>query len=346
MKNVIVAWCNNNSVSFENIVPLQLSGRRNQQLGFKEKLNIVFLEGYELLDEKYKDSLNELGYEFHNTEKIYKELNNKYKDLSRFGDYEKKCFLRWLVISEYFKGENIIHYDGDIIFNEDPYSLQEKVEGMTFVLYGCPALTVISDNNWYSTYKYNLDSFVSNIVDYSAKAWKSNLGKQEAKKIGSGIRTREIISSDQDLLRHLIQTKSIYQEQLENIVFKLNDYVVFENPLYLDSYYNSSFPIKYERTRGIDYLNGKKVLFWHMQSDCISYLTKFMILKEYLTKIPVAQRLNLKPNKVESYLLKIFKKVKGINKLSRLEVCKFFFEETDFREVLNDKIWWKKEIFF
>lgn len=344
MKNIIVAWVNNPAL-FETIVPLQLSGRRNQQLGLKEKLNVVFLEGYELIDEKHKSSLQELGYELHNGEKIYQQLNNKYNNLNQFGDYEKKCFLRWLVISEYFKGENIIHYDGDIIFNEDPYILQEKLKGMTFVLQGCPALTVINDNNWYSQYKYNLDSFANNIVDYSAKAWKSNLGKEEAKKIGSGIRTREIISSDQDLLRHLIQTKSIHQARIEDITFKLNDYVVFENPLYLDSYYRNSLPINYQRRTGIDYLNEKKVLFWHMQSDCISYLTKFIILKEYLTSIPVAHRLNLKSNKFERSLLKIFKKVKKIDRLSRLEVCKFFFEDGDFSKVFNDKVWWKKGVF-
>lgn len=345
MQNVIVAWCNNNSVSFENIVPLEFSGRRNNQLGFKDKINVLFLEGYELLDENYKKSLQELGYELHDNEKIYKELNNKYNNLSRFGDYEKKCFLRWLVISEYFGGDDIIHYDGDVVLNEAPATIQEKVRGMTFVLQGCPAVTVISDNNWYSQYKCNLDLFVSDIVDYSTKAWKSNLGREEAKKIGAGIRKREIISSDQDLLRHLIQTNSICQERIENIELNLSDYAFFENPLYLHSYHNYSFPIKYQRMTGIDYLNEKKVLFWHMQSDYISYLSKFIILKEYLTKTPIAQKLNLSPNKIEHYLLKIFKKAKRIDRLSRLDVCKFFFEQRDFSEVFNDRTWWKEGVF-
>lgn len=183
MKNVIVAWCNDNSVSFENLVPLKFSGCRNSQLGFKEKINVLFLEGYKLLNEEYKESLQELGYELHNNEKIYQELSNKYNELSRFGNYEKKCFLRWLVISKYFDGDDIIHYDGDVIFNEDPSNVQEKLRGMTFVLQGCPAVTAISNNNWYSQYKYNLDLFVDDIVDYSAKAWKLNLGRKKQKKL-------------------------------------------------------------------------------------------------------------------------------------------------------------------
>src|SRR5262245_617565 len=120
MRNIVCCWCNTNSDDFESRVPLCFSGRRNQKLGFEHTIDALFLSGYELLSEVYKQRLREVGYQVHDVSWIYRDLTKGYAALTQFGDYEMKCFLRWLVISSYFPGESIIHYDGDIVFNQNP----------------------------------------------------------------------------------------------------------------------------------------------------------------------------------------------------------------------------------
>ena len=139
MRNVICCWCNKNADAFENHVPLYFSGKRNQKLGSKTTIDTLFLSGHELLSENYKRSLQEVGYRVHDVSKIYSELANAYAALDPFGDYEKKCFLRWAVISTCFPGEQIIHYDGDVVFNEDPDVIPRLLRGKTFVMQGCAA---------------------------------------------------------------------------------------------------------------------------------------------------------------------------------------------------------------
>jgi len=104
MKNVIVAWCKNKEKDFEDFVPLLFVGKRNKRLGLSNDLNVLFLGGYDLLNERYKNELSKLGFTLHDVSDLYMHFSDKYYQLNRFGDYEKKCFLRWLVIKEFFAG--------------------------------------------------------------------------------------------------------------------------------------------------------------------------------------------------------------------------------------------------
>ena len=125
MKSIIIVWSNKDEKAFEEHVPLLFVGQRNLKLGFSNNIDVLFLDGFNRYG--YKKDLINLGYALHDVEPIYKRLSDTYPVLNRFGDYEKKCFLRWLVINECFPGESIIHYDGDIVFNENPEIIAKKV---------------------------------------------------------------------------------------------------------------------------------------------------------------------------------------------------------------------------
>lgn len=344
MRCVIVAWCKTNSTQFENHVPLKFVGTRNNKLGFKTEIDVLFLEGYNLIDDNYKAALKELGYKLHDATKIFSELEIKYGELDRFGEYEKKCFLRWLIIGKCFSGERIIHFDGDIVFNDCPHSLSEKLSGKTFVLQGCPALTVISDQNWFTQYAENLNWLTSDITGYSSMAWGKRLEWEDAAKTWTGLRDREIISSDQDLFRHLLHSKGIHQDKPEIIQQGLDNYILCENPLYADAYYPNLKPFKYKRVEGIDFLNEKRVAFWHVQGDFNSYLGDFVFRKKYLNVLPF-RRLPLKGKGFESHLRRLFMKVINIKQFSRLDTYKYFFEEYDFSELFTAETWWSEEVF-
>ena len=348
MRNVICCWCDKNPDDFENHVPLYFAGKRNVRLGFRNSIDILFLDGYDLFSKAYKNKLREVGYELHDVKKIYFNLADKYSGLNVFKDYEKKCFLRWLVISSYFQGEPIIHYDGDIVFNEDPDVINRLLQGRTFVLQGCPALTCISDQAWFEHYQEQLDLYEEDIEGYSAKAWIERDGWEISdREKWAGQRFREIISSDQDFISHLIHTDRIVQDKPSALLSDLSAYMLFENPLYLPGYQPqcNDLPLAYERRADIDYINGRRVLVWHMQGYFNQYLSKFIFRRKYLRRGLKRLSNHVEKKDLDYYMNDFFiRYFHGKNHL-RLNVYKYFFEEHDFSEVLTDRTWWEEGAF-
>lgn len=355
MKNVMVAWVTGNEKNFEQHVPLLFVGQRNQALGFSNTIHVLFMQGFERLSQSYKDSLQSCGYVLHDVSELYAHYAQTYAVLHSFGDYETKCFLRWLVIDQFFAGEQIIHYDGDVVFNEDPAIITSKVQGLTFVLQGCPAFTVISDRIWLERYKRELDLFTRDIHGYSARAWQMRKGWEVTFTTRwSGSRFREIISSDQDFISHLMHTGSIKQDSVEQIKLALNDYVVFQNPL-LIHLYNEQIPYRYQRQAGIDYFlwnradgpnqsYGKKVLLWHMQSCFTFYASKHILRKKYIGLLRFTrQTYNPSGKTYEDWLNKHV--ARFTQHTLRSNVYDYFFKTHDFSSLMNGKTWWKEGVF-
>ena len=355
MKNVICAWCKTNETDFESIIPLTFIGERNQKLGYTNDFHVLFFEGYHNLNSEYKDSLLSLGYHLHDVFSLYSELAQKYHHLDQFGDYEKKCFLRWPIINTLFPGEGIIHYDGDIVLNQDATSIAQMVTGKTFVLQGCPAFTVINNDDWFKQYKQQLELFVQDIKKYSQEAWNQHTGWEVTFKTRwAGSRFRKIISSDQDLISHLIHTGQLIQDPIEDVLMQFQDYILCENPLFFH-FYDENFPYHYVRENGVDYFlcerqdaekcfYKKRVLFWHLQSCFNFYLAKFIFRQRFLRFLPLSRLpLNLAPRGWEDFINKRLGHY--LKHTTRLSVYKYFFERTDFSSVLRDLVWWKRGVF-
>jgi len=340
VRNVICAWSHADAVSFENHVPLYFIGKRNVLLGYDNNIDVLFLDGYDLLNDEYRDKLKTVGYRLHNVRSIFNALLKRYPTLTAFNGFETKCFLRWLVISTYFPGDSILHYDGDVVVNEDPSVISASLKGKTFVLQGCPALTCISNAVWFSQYEEQLNAFAADIRGYSQRAWMERDGweiSEDEKWAGS--RFREIISSDQDLLSHLIHTDKIIQSSPAEITNSLLPYALFENPLYLHSFMTPL--LKYTRTAEVDFMNDKRVLIWHMQSSFVEYLSKFLFAKRFLTKYLQRISNDLEKKDVTYYLQYLYIRYLHGKSYSRLDVYRYFFEDHDFSEVLTDRTWWK-----
>lgn len=355
MKNVIIAWATGDEKSFENHVPLLFVGQRNQALGFSNNIHVLFMQGLEQLSQAYKSSLQVCGYVLHDVSQLYSQFAQAYSILRHFGDYETKCFLRWLVIEKFFAGDQIIHYDGDIVFNDDPKIIAQKVAGLTFVLQGCPAFTVISNRTWFEQYKHELDLFTNDINGYSARAWQMRQGWQVTFTTRwSGSRFREIITSDQDFISHLMHTGAIKQDPVEQIKLALDDYVIFQNPL-LIHLYNEQIPYRYQREQGIDYFlwdraDGpnqayrKKVLLWHMQSCFTFYASKYILRKKYIGLLRFTrQGYNPSGKTLEDTLNKHV--ARFTHHTLRRNVYEYFFKTHDFRSLMNSKTWWKEGVF-
>ncbi|MCK5642848.1 MAG: hypothetical protein KAJ19_18710 [Gammaproteobacteria bacterium] len=341
MRNTIVLWSGCGSDQFEEKIPLHFIGQRNAKLGFSNDIDILFLQGYDRLEESYRKDLQSCGFKLYDLKDTYTQLSDKYQSLNRFGDFEKKCFLRWLVLKEFYAGETIVHYDGDVVFNEDPLVLQQKLSGKTFVLQGCPAMVAICNTAWYEEYLKNLDLFVSDIEQYSSDAWKMRDGWQlSVKTKWAGYRDRNVISSDQDLISHLLHTDQLPQDSPAEILSCVPEHIFFENALCIEDA-NDDFPYRYRRTEGIDYLNDKRVAFWHIQTDFNIYLYDFIIRKQYLLMF-AGSTLRYGNKGLEKFIHRFIRRIKGVN---RYDVYKYFFQEYDFSEVLTNQVWWQNGIF-
>jgi|AGTN01.1.fsa_nt_gi hypothetical protein len=339
MENVTVGWIKTDAAASESHVPTLWIGRRNVKLGSKNDLQVVLLDGYDRLGDAYREALIDTGYRVIDGSKAYRELSAKYPGLDRFGEYEKKCFLRWLVIKELYGRSPFIHYDGDVVFNETPENLERRFGKHTFLMQGCPCFSVIRDPAWMEIYEHSLDRFVADVEAYSEEAWAKREGYQRsALERWSGTRYRPVITSDQDLISHLIHTGQLPQDSPKEIMRNNRDVMMFESPLYFFFHYMDMMPMTYERRDGMDYFNGRKVAFWHMQFDFVNYL-KFVYEFKYKWHVPLRI-----PNLLEnrSVLDPFYRHIgsRFTRKYSRKFICQYFFEQADFSRVYDKRTFW------
>lgn len=343
MTSVIVVWVIDSVQGFERHVPLKFICDRNKKLGSQNNFKILVMEGFEKLSIDYIESLKYLGNDIIDSSKVYKSYNDKFHQLNRFGDYEKKCFLRWLVIKNILPNEPVIHYDGDIIFNEIPENLEKSLGKYTFVLQGCPALVSINNTDWLTEYQKHLTLFTKDIENYSHKAWKEREGwEQSLEDKWAGSRYREIISSDQDLISHLIHTDRLPQEKPDIIKADL-DLLLFENPLYSFAYLKEMLPLAYQRVNNVDHYNGRKVAIWHMQTSFTRYL-ELVIKRGWLNNVTKCHNPLMKKS-FDYKLIRELENAKLIKRLSRLDIYEYFFERNDLSKVFNSRVFWKDNIF-
>jgi len=344
-RNVTFGWINSSSSFSENNIPTEWIGKRNLKLGSRNDIDLIVLEGIDKYDKRYTDALENVGYTIVDATKNFHFFSNKYSALNRFGDYEKKCFLRWLVLEELYGNEPVIHYDGDIIFNEIPENLQKRFDKKTFVLQGCPAVASLHTHEWYDNYFRNLDLFINDIERYSSDAWDRRTGWEESwKNDWAGSRYRRIITSDQDLISHLIHVQDLPQESPATLIKDNQDLIFFENPLYFFSHNKEIAPFYYERKGLVDYFNNRKVAFWHLQGYFKEYLQRAYFWN-YLLNRRIRIR-NILEQSDQSYVRKIensFLHWIGspfTHRYSRLDLCRFFFETRDFHNVFNKQTFW------
>ena len=330
--------------SFETSVPLveHLHYARAHSIG-SSSIHACFLDGFDTLGDAYKGSLQDAGYTLHDMGETYRSYALRFSSLSRFGDYEMKCFLRWLVLDDCFGHAPLLHIDGDVVLCESPESLMKRFVGLTFVLQGCPAFTHVEDASWFTEYREALSIFEEDIEPYSRTAYELLPNAELAKGNWLGFRDRKIISSDQDLIRHLLSISALPQATAEEIRNRIGDDIMFENPLWPLTYYDDLAPVSYERKSGFDYLNDKKVLMWHFQSGFCEYLNRVMWMRRYLP-CRAAKPVPLTPSAIERRYRRLTTWA-GYRPLDRNELYRRFLLDGDFSPVFNRSTWWQEGVF-
>lgn len=345
MRIVIAAWVSPaGATRFEFVVPLLFVGCRNEALGYSTAIDVVFLEGMQFLDSAYRRKLKDCGYVLHDAEPLYRRHAKSFSSLDRFGSFEKYCFLRWLVLADLFAGESLVHFDGDVVFNECPMVLAGFLNGKNVVLQGCPAMVSLHGTEWTSHYTVELARFADDIEGYSARAWTERSGWEiSLKSLWAGSRYRQIITSDQDFVSHLIHTRRLPQADPGEVVRAASGYSFIENPLHTGDWIEER-PVRYTRIGQVDYLNEKRIAVWHMQSEWCRYLAKH-IVRDHLGVLAGTGRLAFREKGWEHYVNAGIRRFTRDRWLHRRAIYQRYFVEKDFSDVLTDRHWWQEGVF-
>lgn len=342
MRQIIVVWNKSDDSAFESNVPLLFNGERNRRLGSKCNFVVLFLEGMSLLSRDYREKLSALGFTLYDAESTYRPLEEKYKILERFSDYERKCFLRWLVIREIYGNAPFVHYDADIVFNATPEELEAQFESLTFILQGCPAYARVEDPSWLEIYLAELDKFVADIEKYSDEAWRQrNNFVPTFRARNSQLWNRRILSSDQDLLQFLTLSERLPQASADAMNARCST-ALFQNPIVIGEDIHMQLPLAYERKGGIDYIGGRKVAFWHMQGFFCNYLG----YASFCSQIHIPGRVPcIQANRMLSYRAFGFaKRLSG--RYTRGGLARRYFDNSDdLGFLLNKRRFWQDGVF-
>ena len=269
---------------FERSIPLLYTASHLRRLGSRQEFTVLFLDGFERLPAGYVRALADQGFDVVDASAQLRRAARAYPGLQRFRTYEQLCFLRWLVLDQVAAaGGQPIHLDGDIVFGVTPERVAESLAGRTLVLQGCPGLTAVADRTWFDIYEEELGRFSRDVDGYSKAAWVARDGWEVShQERWTGSRFREVISSDQDLISHLIHTQVLPQADPRELVEQSGLYWA-DNPLYLQSHARLQLGkragVTFSCEEGRCALDSREIAVWHFQSDFVRYVSRVFALR-------------------------------------------------------------------
>jgi len=346
MKLVTTIWVNDFE-SFENKVCL-LNLAEQQRFNSTTPLHALVLDGINKLPDSYIHRLGELNVMIHDACNLVEAITSRYRSSLGFvNDYEFLCFIRWLVIDEFFSGEPYLHIDSDLYINIDSSSFVELFGGLSGT-FGSPCLTSCASRSWAERYKDNFLAFIADPATFRSRFKNIDISM-----------LRDHIGSDQDLI-HILECA----EELPNLrdSFDFKTWSIFINPLW--PYISKpSKPVRFEQRSSVDHIDNKNVLFWHMQNDFTTYVGRAIFLKETLFSL---KQESLWPTRIPLPYLQLDKSTDNItlkiiewlllrnadprakdsyNPFSRKYVCQQFIGLGAHREIFSSRVWWESDTF-
>ena len=343
MTIVSFVWANAGEREFEERFALSVVGRRYRRLGFTGAIELVFLSGLEKLSAAYRDELETLGFVLRDAGPAFGRAERAVPEFAELNLTPRRWFLRWLVARELYGDEPIVHLDADVVLNEDPAIVERLAAGLTFILQGCPAFAAVSHAGWYDEYEAGLRVFAADRDAYSQRAWAEREGWEDSERARwAGQLSAPTDWGDQDLLSHLVHTRRLRQQPVQDVLGAFDGYLLFENPLYLDTELEMR-SLTYVREGGIDYLEHGhrrgRPLLWHFQTSAARYLAKSLALARYAGGRPFGRvRLDLTTERLDRL-------ARRVGTPTRLELYRLVFETGDLGPAFDGRRWWRQGVF-
>ncbi|RNC72771.1 MAG: hypothetical protein ED859_02080 [Desulfuromonadales bacterium] len=269
-------WTTRGDEALEQAVPVLWHGEHLRRQGWSNPITLCFLQGLELLSPGYRGRLVELGYEIVDCGPRAAALTERYPRGRELSTTSRCWFLRWNVLHELATergAETVVHLDGDVVLLADPRDVYRDVAGKTFMLQGCPALTVISDPSWFAVWEEELARLLADRPSYVAAAM--------AEKADPHRPDREFCNlcaygpepfEDQDMLEYLVAAGRLPQARTAEVYD--SGFYWIQNPLLPGEWHGEQAAGALRRVverGGIPHVGDKRVAFYHFQNNFAQY---------------------------------------------------------------------------
>jgi hypothetical protein len=359
MRFVVSVWNEfANDVEFENTIPLAFNGRRLAQLGERNQIDVLVLEGYRRFSDDYLGRLRELGYTVHDARALAQEHAAKIplfvKKYRHWGGIKHFGLLRFLVISRFFPGEDIISVDADMVFNAGLGEMEAAVGGDLYFLERSTCLgSIPAKSGFFETFEEHLLRAHADPDGYARKVMR-------LRSADDFLDPNRFLGTDQAFLRHLHNS---------GIIDFRHDHMLGDNLIafntWLDIQQLGLGPYVYKRKNGVDYLNDRKVLVSHFSHDTWVYFWQPMLLSKLFGRenlaafgriphlyphIEQAAQNNLAFKHFLVAVHETFRRYSaaipaGLNHFSRGAVIQHYYVESDLSEILNEQLWHTPGVF-
>lgn len=267
----------------EQNVPVLWHGEHLRRNGWSNPITLCFMHGLELLSSGYKECLRELGYELVDCAPLVTEITARYPQCRQLSTTSRFWFLRWNVLQILASERGlatVVHLDGDVVLLASPSDLLRDIVGKTFMLQGCPALTVISDMTWFNVWQEEFARFLSDRKAYIAKALQEKeLPVKPDREYCNICAYGQNRFEDQDMLEYLIAAGQLPQARTAE-VFE-TDFYWIQNPLLPGEWHQEQVGAALKQAverNGVGWVGDKRIALYHFQKSFTGYCRTWRLL--------------------------------------------------------------------
>ncbi len=145
---------------YRNSTPINEIAEHAALLGFNdEEVDVLCLHGYEFIPEQDLAALKARRFVVRDASALYRSIATRYPNLRRLHpNHFFECFLRWIVLKEYYSGVPILAWDADIFLNEKLSKIHASFAGSTFTS-SSTCFAALHDPNWLISYEKALVAY-------------------------------------------------------------------------------------------------------------------------------------------------------------------------------------------
>jgi len=158
-RSVMVFWVYSKE-QYANSTPLREIAEHAGLHGFNdEPIDVLCLHGHEFVTPADLAALRERNFIFQDVSSLYRSIAARYPNLrKRYTNHFFECFLRWIVIKEFYQGKPVLAWDADIFFNEKLSRIHEEFAGSTFTS-SSTCFVALHDPRWLAVYEEQFKLF-------------------------------------------------------------------------------------------------------------------------------------------------------------------------------------------
>ncbi len=157
---------------YQKNTPINEIAEHAARHGFNdEEVDVLCLHGYEFFPPADVARLRERNFLLRDASSLYHAIARRYRNLrGLYPNHFYECFLRWIVLKEFYAGAPILAWDADIFFNEKLSRIHAEFAGSTMTC-SSTCFAALHDPGWLAAYEQQLNAFERGPDAYLAAAY-------------------------------------------------------------------------------------------------------------------------------------------------------------------------------